>query len=47
MLATGLFTEERKPNKLTMAAIEEAKSGKYAGVIDTSSVEAMVKSILG
>lgn len=46
LLSTGLFTEEGKPNKLTMAAIKEAKSGKFAGVVDTSSVDAMVKSIL-
>lgn len=36
-----------KPNKKTLGAIEEARCGKYAGVVDTSSVEAMTKSILG
>lgn len=36
-----------KPNKKTLGAIEEARSGKYAGVVDASSVEAMTKSILG
>lgn len=33
-----------KPNKETMEAIEEARSGKYAGTIDTSSMENFVKS---
>lgn len=36
-----------KPNAKTLAAIEESRSGKYAGVVDVSSVEAMTKSILG
>lgn len=45
LLDTGFFTVNRKPNKLTMAAIEEAKSGKSAGEIDTSSVDAMIRSI--
>ena len=35
------------PNEETLAAIEEAKAGMYVGVVDTSSVEAMTKSILG
>lgn len=47
LLDTGIFTTDRKPNKLTMAAIEEAKRGKYAGMADTSSVEAFLKSVLG
>ena len=34
----------RKPNKTTLAAIEEAKAGKFAGTIDTSSMEAFIKS---
>lgn len=36
-----------KPNEITMAAIEEAMSGKLRATppIDTSSVEAMFKSI--
>ncbi|MEG1188708.1 MAG: toxin-antitoxin system HicB family antitoxin [Bacteroidales bacterium] len=33
-----------EPNRTTMAAIEEAKAGKYAGTIDTSSMEAFIKS---
>ena len=36
-----------RPNAETLAAIEETRSGKYAGVVDTSSIEAMTKSILG
>lgn len=34
----------REPNAETIAAIEEARAGKYAGTIDTSSLEAMIKS---
>lgn len=33
-----------EPNEETVAAINEARSGKYAGVIDTSSMEAFIKS---
>lgn len=33
----GLLSTE--PNKETMEAIEEARSGKYTGTIDTSSME--------
>jgi hypothetical protein len=33
-----------KPNKETLEAIAEAKSGKFAGTIDTSSMEAFIKS---
>lgn len=32
------------PNEETIAAINEARSGKYAGTIDTSSMEAFIKS---
>ena len=32
------------PNEETKAAIEEARAGKYAGTIDTSSMEAFIKS---
>ena len=35
----------REPNEETIAAMEEAKSGKLEGPIDTSSVEAMLKSM--
>ena len=34
-----------RPNAETLAAMEEAKAGKYAGVIDTSSFEAFMKSL--
>lgn len=34
-----------KPNEETLAAIEEAKSGKLQGPLDVSSVEAMYKSM--
>lgn len=33
-----------EPNEETKAAIEEARAGKYAGTIDTSSMEAFIKS---
>ena len=33
-----------EPNEDTIAAIEEARAGKYAGTIDTSSMDAFVKS---
>jgi hypothetical protein len=32
------------PNAETIAAIEEAKAGKYAGTLDLSSMEAFIKS---
>ena len=38
---------EDRPNPETLAAIEEARSGKYAGMVDTDSVEAFIKSIEG
>ena len=34
-----------KPNRDTFEAIEESRSGKYAGVVDTSSFEAFMKSL--
>ena len=34
-----------EPNEITKAAFEEAKAGKLEGPIDTSSVEAMLKSM--
>lgn len=34
-----------EPNEVTIAAMEEAKAGNLEGPIDTSSVEAMLKSI--
>lgn len=33
-----------EPNETTLAAVEEARSGKFAGTIDTSSLEAFIKS---
>lgn len=33
------------PNKETLEAIEESRSGKYAGVVDTSSFDAFMKSL--
>lgn len=33
-----------EPNEVTRAAIEEARSRKYAGTIDTSSMDAFIKS---
>jgi hypothetical protein len=35
------------PNETTLAAMKETLSGKYAGVIDTSTKESFVSSILG
>ena len=34
-----------QPNAETLAAIEECRSGKYAGVADTSSFDAFMKSL--
>ena len=35
----------REPNEETKMAIEEARSGKYAGTIDMSSFDSFVKSV--
>ena len=35
----------RNPNAETLAAIEEARSGKYAGTLDTNSFDAFMKSV--
>lgn len=43
MLSEALDT--RRPNPETMAAIEEARRGEYAGTLDTSSFEAFMNSI--
>ena len=42
-----LLTEslDRRPNPDTVAAIEEARSGKYAGELDASSFDAFMKSV--
>lgn len=46
LFSTGLFTKkEEKPNKRTMAAIKEAQIGEYAGEIDVSSMDAMLRSM--
>ncbi len=42
LLLDAVYNE---PNEVTRAAFEEAKSGKLEGPIDTSSVEAMLKSM--
>lgn len=34
-----------EPNETTLAAIEDAKAGRYEGTLDVSSVEAMYKSM--
>ncbi len=34
-----------EPNEITKNALEEAKTGKLEGLINTSSVEAMLKSM--
>lgn len=41
MLLDAVYSE---PNEDTKAAIEEARAGKYAGTIDTSSMEAFITS---
>lgn len=40
-LMDAMYSE---PNEETVAAINEARSGKFAGTIDTSSMEAFIKS---
>lgn len=46
-LVEVLLTEslDRRPNPETMAAIEEARSGKYAGELDASSFDAFMESV--
>jgi hypothetical protein len=34
----------RKPNKETLEAMKEAREGKFAGTIDTTNMEAFIKS---
>lgn len=48
LLGSGLFSraDEPKPNAKTMAAIREARSGKPLPKVDTSSVDAMIASIM-
>lgn len=40
-LMDAMYSE---PNEETIAAINEARSAKFAGTIDTSSMEAFIKS---
>ena len=40
-LMDAMYSE---PNKDTVTAIDEARAGKFAGTIDTSSMEALIKS---
>lgn len=40
-LMDAMYSE---PNEETIAAINEARAGKFAGTIDTSSMEAFIKS---
>ena len=44
-LLIGYFSvDEKVPNATTIAAIEEARAGKSSGRVDTSSLEAFIKS---
>ena len=49
LLKSGFFTVANtdEPNPETMEAIREARSGKPLPKVDTSSVDAMIKSVLG
>lgn len=40
-LMDAMYSE---PNEETIAAIKEARTGKFAGTIDTSSMKAFIKS---
>jgi len=44
LLINYFSVDEEIPNATTIAAIEEAKAGKCKGRIDTSSMEAFIKS---
>jgi hypothetical protein len=37
----------REPNETTVDAIKEARAGRYAGTVDTGSMEAFLKSMEG
>lgn len=41
-LMDAMYSE---PNEETVAAIKEARSGKYEGIIDTTSFESFMKSV--
>ena len=44
LLIRYFSVDEKVPNATTIAAIEEARSGKSAGRVDMSSFEAFIKS---
>ena len=46
-LVEGLLLDAiyHEPNEATIEAIEEARSGRYAGTLDAGSFEAFMKSI--
>jgi hypothetical protein len=44
LLVHYLSVDEKVPNATTIAAIEEARTGKSLGRVDTSSLEAFIKS---
>lgn len=48
VVGVKVVDDEEKPNfnRETMEAIEELRSGKYAGKLDTSSKDALLKSIM-
>ncbi|MBR1541683.1 MAG: toxin-antitoxin system protein [Bacteroidaceae bacterium] len=53
MRNSGLFIEQpvdlqsgmNEPNEATFNAIQESRSGKYAGTVDVSSLDAFKKSL--
>jgi hypothetical protein len=44
LLIQYFSVDEKVPNATTIAAIEEARAGKFAGIADLSSLEAFMKS---
>jgi hypothetical protein len=44
LLVHYFSVDEKVPNATTIAAIEEARAGRSAGRVDTSSLEAFIKS---
>lgn len=40
-----VYSALHTPNAETIAAIEESRAGKYAGTIDTTSMESFMKSM--
>jgi antitoxin component of RelBE/YafQ-DinJ toxin-antitoxin module len=47
MIMKPVDSVHKEPNDVTLEAIKEARAGKFAGVIDTSSMEAFIKSFSG